>query len=66
MKNLDPGFTKLDNPFFFDDEKKAELNAEAISNQTALTPKQIQNLEDKGVSRHFDHLYPNTPLTDII
>tara|TARA_R110002167_G_scaffold257970_2_gene464490 strand:+ start:756 stop:2213 length:1458 start_codon:yes stop_codon:yes gene_type:complete len=64
MKNLDPGFTKLDNPFFFDDEKKAELNAEAISNQTALTPKQIQNLEDKGVSRHFDHLYPNTPLTD--
>ena len=64
MKNLDPDFTKLDNPFFFDEEKKQRLREEAINNQTRLTAEQIQNLEDKGVSRHFDHLYANTPLTD--
>jgi len=61
-KNND--FTKLDNPFFFDEEKKQKLREEAINNQTRLTDEQIQNLDNMGVSRHFNHAYPNTPLTN--
>jgi len=55
---------KLPNPFFYDEQQKNKLRAEAIKNQTPLTEAQIKTLEDKGVSRHFDHLYPNTPLTN--
>ena len=54
---------KLPNPFFLDEEQKIKLREEAINNQTPLTEAQIKTLEDKGVSRHFDHLYPDTPLT---
>ena len=54
---------KLPNPFFYDEQQKIKLREEAIQNQTPLTEAQIKTLEDKGVSRHFDHLYPDTPLT---
>jgi hypothetical protein len=54
---------KLPNPFFYDEQQKIKLREEAIKNQTPLTEAQIKTLEDKGVSRHFDHLYPDTPLT---
>ena len=53
----------LPNPFFLDEQQKIKLREEAIKNQTPLTEAQIKTLEDKGVSRHFDHLYPDTPLT---
>ena len=55
---------KLPNPFFYPEEHKIKLREEALKNQTPLTEAQIKTLEDKGVSRHFDHLYPDTPLTN--
>ena len=57
-------FTKLENPYFFNEEIKAELNKEALANQPTLTADQIQNLDDKGVSQAYINMYPDTALTN--
>ena len=55
---------KLNNPFMYPENKKAELVAEAINNQRKLNDQQKENLEEKAISEAYINMYPNTELTE--